>query len=178
MFGAIADRRADSRPGRARGRPETPRARPRADGGPPMGDDRTMTDGPRTFRQALSTVTDLVAAKAGRTVTVCVPARNEERTIAAVVGTVLATHGPDRGSGLVDEVLVVDDGSTDDTAGRPGPPGPGCCAAPGPGGKGRAMAAGLEAATGDLVVFLDADVENTSELSSAAWWRPCSSSTT
>ena len=47
--------------------------------------------------------------------------------------------------------------------GRPAPPGPGVCSRPA-GGKGRAMAAGVEASTGDLVVFLDADVENTSEV--------------
>ncbi len=121
-----------------------------------------MTDGPRTFRQALSPVSDLVAAKAGRTVTVCIPARNEERTIAAVVRTVLDTHGPAPGSGLVDEVLVVDDGSSDDTAGRSREAGARVLSLGGPGGKGRAMAAGLEEATGDLLVYLDGDVENTS----------------
>jgi glucosyl-3-phosphoglycerate synthase len=123
-----------------------------------------MTDGPRTFRQALCTIPDLVAAKAGRTVTVCIPARNEERTIAQVVRTVLDTHGPAPGSGLVDEVLVVDDGSADDTAGRSRSAGARVVSLTGPGGKGRAMAAGLEAATGDLLVYLDGDVENTSEV--------------
>jgi len=123
-----------------------------------------MTDGPRTFRQALATVSDLVAAKAGRTVTVCIPARNEARTIATVVRTVLGSHGPAPGSGLVDEVLVVDDGSTDDTAGRSRAAGARVLSLSGPGGKGRAMAAGLEKATGDLLVYLDGDVENTSEV--------------
>ena len=109
---------------------------------------------------------DLVlAAKAGsgRTVSVCIPARDEGSTVGSVVRAVvqpfLAAHG---GNGLVDEVIVLDDGSLDDTAdqardaGARVVPGPG-----GSGGKGRAMAAALGAASGDVVVFLDADVANT-----------------
>jgi glucosyl-3-phosphoglycerate synthase len=99
----------------------------------------------------------------GLSVSVCIPARDEGSTVGSVVRAVvqpfLSSHG---GNGLVDEVIVIDDGSCDDTAAQAGSagarvvPGPG-----GPGGKGRAMAAALEASNGDLVVYLDADVANT-----------------
>jgi glucosyl-3-phosphoglycerate synthase len=102
-------------------------------------------------------------ARASRTVSVCIPARDEGSTVGSVVRAVvqpfLLAHG---GNGLVDEVIVLDDGSLDDTAdlahdaGARVVPGPG-----GAGGKGRAMAAALEAAAGDILVFLDADVANT-----------------
>ena len=59
-----------------------------------------------------------VAAKGLRRVSVCLPARDEERTIGAVIeGGVLPHLGP-AGSGLVDELVVVDDGSTDATGRR------------------------------------------------------------
>ncbi len=99
----------------------------------------------------------------GRTVSVCIPARDEGSTVGSVVRAVtqpfVTAHG---GDGLVDEVIVLDDGSADDTAAQASQggavvvPGPG-----GPGGKGHAMAAALTASTGDIVVFLDADVANT-----------------
>ena len=56
-------------------------------------------------------IAELVAAKRGRRVAVCIPARNEEATVAAVVGsaTVLARVG------LVDDVVVIDDASEDGT---------------------------------------------------------------
>jgi glucosyl-3-phosphoglycerate synthase len=102
-------------------------------------------------------------ARTGRTVSVCIPARDEGSTVGSVVRAVvqpfLATHG---GNGLVDEVVVLNDGSLDDTAeqardaGALVVPGPG-----GPGGKGRTMAAALAASTGDVLAFLDADVANT-----------------
>jgi len=102
-------------------------------------------------------------ARTGRSVSVCIPARDEGSTVGSVVRAVvqpfLLAHG---GNGLVDEVIVLDDGSLDDTAdqahdaGARVVPGPG-----GAGGKGRAMAAALEAAAGDILVFLDADVANT-----------------
>jgi glucosyl-3-phosphoglycerate synthase len=107
--------------------------------------------------------------RTGRTVSVCIPAHNEASTVGSVVRAVVqpfvAALG---GNGLVDEVIVLDDGSLDDTAvqarqagalvveGPGGPAGPGS-----PGGKGGAMAAALAASTGDVVVFLDADVANT-----------------
>jgi glucosyl-3-phosphoglycerate synthase len=54
----------------------------------------------------------LVAAKAGRTIAVCIPARNEAATIGEIVR---AITGRLVSAGLVDEVIVVDDGSTDAT---------------------------------------------------------------
>ena len=120
--------------------------------------------GPRTFDADGFDVSALVEAKLGRTVSVCIPARDEAATVAGVVRAVVGAHlASAGGSGLVDQVLVVDDQSTDATAevaaaagaevrraGRAG------------GGKGQAMRAALEHSRGDVVVFLDADVENTS----------------
>ncbi len=102
-------------------------------------------------------------ASTGRTVSVCIPARDEGSTVGSVVRAVaqpfLAQFG---GNGLVDEVIVLDDGSVDDTAAQAKEAGAQVVAGPGgAGGKGGAMAAALAASTGDIVVFLDADVANT-----------------
>ena len=102
-------------------------------------------------------------ARVGRTVSVCIPARDEGSTVGSVVRAVvqpfLAAHG---GNGLVDEVIVLDDGSRDDTAEQARDAGARVVAGPGgAGGKGQAMAAALAASTGDIVAFLDADVANT-----------------
>src|SRR5580700_5933359 len=102
-------------------------------------------------------------ARTGRTVSVCIPARDEGSTVGSVVRAVvqpfLAAHG---GNGLVDEVIVLDDGSLDDTAEQAHGAGARVVAGPGgAGGKGQAMAAALGASSGDVVVFLDADVANT-----------------
>ena len=79
--------------------------------------------------------------------------------VRAVVQPFLAAHG---GNGLVDEVIVLDDGSLDDTAEQARDAGARVVAGPGgAGGKGQAMAAALAASTGDIVAFLDADVANT-----------------
>jgi len=123
-----------------------------------------MTAGPRTFHHAAFPADRLLAAKNGRTVTVCIPSRDEERSVGAVVRAVMEPHVASAGgSGLVDDVLVVDDGSTDTTATVARSAGARVLRVGGGGGKGQAMQAGLEASDGDLVVFLDADVENTSE---------------
>ncbi len=102
-------------------------------------------------------------ARTGRTVSVCIPARDEGSTVGSVVRAVvqpfLPAHG---GNGLVDEVIVLDDGSLDDTAEQASDAGARVVAGPGgAGGKGQAMAAALAASAGDVVVFLDADVANT-----------------
>jgi glucosyl-3-phosphoglycerate synthase len=94
----------------------------------------------------------------GVAITVCIPAFDEAATVGPVVQTVV-TELSDR-RGLVGEVLVVDDGSRDDTAHVAKRAGASVVVLPDNVGKGGAMAAGLSEATGDLVVFLDADVTN------------------
>jgi glucosyl-3-phosphoglycerate synthase len=96
----------------------------------------------------------VTALKAGHAVSVIVPARDEAATVGGVLDAIF-TH-PE----LVDEVVVVDDGSADDTATVAARHGARVVTGSGKEGKGGAMATGLAATTGDLVVFLDADVEN------------------
>lgn len=121
-----------------------------------------MPDAPLTFHYRDFPVQRLVDAKAGRLVTVCIPARDEEETVGAVVRAVLEPHGPGPGgSGLVDELIVVDDRSRDTTAAAAEQAGARVLRRLDGRGKGDAMRAGLEAAEGEVVVFLDADVENT-----------------
>ena len=100
--------------------------------------------------------------KRGRTVSVCIPARDEAATVGDIVSTLVASlmHG----SAVIDELLVVDDGSSDDTAAFAAKAGASVVAADrvlpqfeGP-GKGQAMWKGLHETSGDIVVFCDADV--------------------
>ncbi|HEV2046141.1 MAG TPA: glycosyltransferase family 2 protein [Chthoniobacterales bacterium] len=84
-------------------------------------------------------------------VSVIIPALNEEEPIAAVVRECLAT-------GLPDEVIVVDNGSSDRTAERAREAGARVVAQSKP-GYGRACMAGIRALSQqcDIVVFLDGD---------------------
>jgi glucosyl-3-phosphoglycerate synthase len=93
--------------------------------------------------------------KAATTVAVIVPAKNESATVGTVLDAV-QVHGH-----LVDELVVVNDQSVDDTTTVADHHGARIVATDGPGGKGEAMRAGLAATTSDIVVFLDADVINT-----------------
>jgi glucosyl-3-phosphoglycerate synthase len=97
-------------------------------------------------------------------VSVCLPARNEAGTVGAIVTAVrdeLVTGG------LVDEVVVLDDGSDDATAATALAAGA-CVTAvaevlpdlPAGEGKGNALWKSLYVTSGDLVCFLDADVRN------------------
>lgn len=102
----------------------------------------------------------LAAAKAvaGLRVSVCIPARNEAATVGRVVGTVGgALGGPQP---LVDELIVVDDGSADATGEVAAALGARVVRREGVPGKGAALAEAVRASTGDIVVFLDADVRN------------------
>jgi glycosyltransferase involved in cell wall biosynthesis len=79
-----------------------------------------------------------------------IAAYNEEVTVADVVHAAAA-------SPLVDEVIVVDGGSQDETAQRAGAAGARVVRRAN-GGKGEAMAAGVAATDAGIVVFLDADL--------------------
>jgi glycosyltransferase involved in cell wall biosynthesis len=83
--------------------------------------------------------------------TVLLPAYNEGATIEAMVRG-CAQHTP-----TPHEVLVVDDGSTDDTARRARDAGARVVSLPRNRGKGVALREGIDAAQGDIVVMLDAD---------------------
>jgi 4,4'-diaponeurosporenoate glycosyltransferase len=95
------------------------------------------------------------AAPAGARVSVIVPARNEAGRLPRLLDSLAADLQPY-------EVLVVDDGSTDGTAAVARAAGVTVVRAERPvgwSGKAYACWAGAQAATGDLLVFLDADVE-------------------
>ena len=117
----------------------------------------------RSFHHRDFTAADLVTLKGGTTISVCVPAKNEAATIAGIVQAIrtpLVLEHP-----LVDEIVVVDDRSTDGTGALAGAAGatvvstaaPLADLVPGT-GKGEALWRGLAASTGDLVVFCDADI--------------------
>lgn len=98
-------------------------------------------------------------------VSVCLPARNEVATVGAIVAA-LREDLVD-GVGLVDEIVVVDDHSTDDTANTARDSGAVVVAVDevlpeaGPGaGKGNALWASLFASSGDLVCWVDSDIRN------------------
>jgi len=80
-----------------------------------------------------------------------IPAHDESPTIGGVIGPLLDHL-------LIDEVIVVDDGSTDDTVSRARKAGATVLSLPSNGGKASAMARGVAAARNDIVFFCDADV--------------------
>lgn len=104
------------------------------------------------------------AAKRGRRVTVCIPARDEAATVGRIVSCIrrdLVEAVP-----VVDEILVMDDGSADGTAAVAAAAGATVRStetvlADHPShGKGQAMWKGVHAATGDLIIFSDADIQD------------------
>ncbi|MDP9070509.1 MAG: glycosyltransferase [Actinomycetota bacterium] len=80
-----------------------------------------------------------------------IPARDEAPTVAAVVAAV-------KGCPSVREVIVVDDGSGDDTAERAAAAGAKVVDHHPGGSKARAMEAGVDATDADAILFVDADL--------------------
>lgn len=107
----------------------------------------------------------LAAARGAATVSVVIPARDEEATVGAIVATI-RRELVERVR-LVDELLVVDSRSTDATAAVAAAEGARVVAQdevlphlPAASGKGEALWKGLAASTGDLVVFVDGDLRD------------------
>jgi glucosyl-3-phosphoglycerate synthase len=119
----------------------------------------------QTWAEPRWTPAELVAAKAGRTVSVVLPALDEQATVAGVVGAVIPLVGT-----LVDEVVVVDSGSTDDTVAVAHAAGarvitreealPDVAVRP---GKGEVLWRAVAATTGDVIVYLDSDLVDVDE---------------
>lgn len=116
-----------------------------------------------TFDHCQFDAEQLAAAKRGQIVSVCLPARDEEATVGAIVAAIRAQLVEE--IPLVDEILVVDDHSSDRTAEVAAEAGAGVVQAadvlPGYGeghGKGEAMWKSLHESSGDLIVWCDADV--------------------
>ncbi|GLV50294.1 glucosyl-3-phosphoglycerate synthase [Thermobispora bispora] len=119
----------------------------------------------RTSSAADWPVSTLMAAKGNTTISVVLPARNEAETVGEIVSAIrrdLMEAVP-----LVDELVVIDSRSTDDTALRATEAGATVIAqddilpelgGPEYDGKGEALWKALAVTTGELVVFIDADL--------------------
>lgn len=121
--------------------------------------------GPHSSMASEWPVDALLLAKGTTTVSVVLPARDEESTVGDIV-TVIRRDLVER-IPLVDEIIVVDSNSTDATAVRAAAAGARVVAQndvlahlPPLTGKGEALWKGLAASSGDIVVFVDSDLRN------------------
>jgi glucosyl-3-phosphoglycerate synthase len=98
----------------------------------------------------------------GLTTSVVIPALDEEHRVGDVVAALQPSTAPDGdGIALIDELVVVDGGSTDRTVARARDAGARVVLQPGPvPGKGAALQHGVRITGGDLIAFVDADVHD------------------
>ncbi|CDG66023.1 family 2 glycosyl transferase [Methanobacterium sp. MB1] len=92
------------------------------------------------------------SSKKPMTVSVILPAYNEEKTVASVIKTVQTLN-------YVDEIIVVNDGSIDATEKMAKEAGATVISHTRNRGKGAAIKTGFKNSKGDVVVFLDADLQ-------------------
>jgi glucosyl-3-phosphoglycerate synthase len=102
-------------------------------------------------------VVGMIEIRKKLSVSVIIPAHNEEKGIAAVVNA--AKHVNE-----VDEIIVVNDGSVDNTSRVAKKCGARVVDLDENRGKGYAIRRGLEKAKGDVLIFLDADLANINPL--------------
>ena len=121
--------------------------------------------GRRRFVAGEFSAADLAARKGSTTVSVCLPARNEEETVGTIAEVVRAELMDKLG--LVDELIVMDDHSTDRTAAVAKDAGATVVACSdvltdlgNQPGKGETLWKSLFASSGDIVVWCDSDVAN------------------
>jgi glucosyl-3-phosphoglycerate synthase len=116
----------------------------------------------RTYSPPFPEAHDLATAKGSRTISLLFPALNEARTVGQCVATAQAELVA---PGLVDELLVVDGGSEDETVAIAAEAGARVISTEAllpewpDGGKGAAVWRGAHAAMGDVLVLVDADLE-------------------
>ncbi|KGN36235.1 glucosyl-3-phosphoglycerate synthase [Knoellia subterranea KCTC 19937] len=124
-----------------------------------MGEVTAAGDGP-AYRASDWTLEALLSAKGDQRISIVIPAKNEEATVGEVAARIIADLG-----GLVDEVVVIDSDSTDATAEVARSAGAKVFSAreiradlgsvP---GKGEALWKSQFVTTGDVLVFVDADL--------------------
>jgi glucosyl-3-phosphoglycerate synthase len=93
-----------------------------------------------------------VTSKKDLTVSVIIPAYNEEKTVGSVVNAVKSLS-------YIDEIIVVNDGSIDDTEREADKAGATVISHIKNQGKGAAIKTGFKNSKGDIIVFLDADLQ-------------------
>lgn len=118
--------------------------------------------GLRGFRHSDYPVERIIAERAGTSVSVCLPARNEGATVGVIVETL---RDELLAPGAIDEILVVDDHSSDDTAAVARAAGARVVAAAdvlpehgGGHGKGEVLWKSLHVTDSDIVIWCDADI--------------------
>lgn len=126
----------------------------------------------RWFARSTSTAADwpidrLLAAKAGTRVAVVLPALDEQATVGAIVTAIRTSLVDDPAARLVDDLVVLDSGSTDATAAVAAAAGARVVARdtvfpriPAVPGKGEAMWRAVAATDADVLVFIDADLRS------------------